>query len=165
MKVIVSSTGPEMGSEVSRVFGRAEYYLLVDTGDMSAQPLKNPATGQSSGAGIRAAQFVLEQKPEALISSNVGPNAFEVLSAGGVECYSAPPGSVKSAVEAFEKGTLESLSSANAGSHSGITGAGVSDGPADSSGEEQLEMLAKRLRELRGQVADIIDKIDQLTKE
>lgn len=163
MKVIVSSSGSEMDSKVSPVFGRAEYYMLVDTEDDSHEPLKNPAAGQSSGAGIQAAQFVLKREPEVLIASNIGPNAFEVLSAGSLECFEAPDGTVREAIDAFGRGELRPLGSANASSHSGISGSRGTD--AGGSAEEQLEALSKRLRELRGQVAEIVQQIDLLTKE
>lgn len=164
MKVIVSSSGSDMDSSVSQVFGRAEYYILADTDDLSHEALENPATGQSSGAGVMAAQFVLEQAPGALISSNIGPNAFQVLSAGSVECFAAPDGTVKEAVEAFSRGELTSLSSPNARSHSGTAGRTGGHEPRSGSGND-LERLAGQLRDLRGQVAEIVQQIDSLTKE
>lgn len=164
MKVIVSSSGSEMESTVSQVFGRAEYYILADTEDLSHEALKNPAASQSSGAGVMAAQFVLEQEPRALISSNIGPNAFQVLSAGSVECFAAPEGTVREAVEAFTRGELTSLSSPNARSHSGTAGRTISKESASGSRDE-LEELAEQLRDLRSQVAEIVQRIDNLTKE
>ncbi len=164
MKIIVSSSGREMNSPVSPVFGRAEYYILVNTEENSHEALENPAAGQSSGAGIQAAQFVLKREPEALIASNIGPNAFEVLSAGSVECFAAPEGTVREAVEAFGRGELKTIGSANARSHSGMSGSRGKD-PAVTTGEDQLVQLAERLRELRGQVAEIVQQIDLLTKE
>lgn len=164
MKVIVSSTGRDMDSHVSQVFGRAEYYILADTEDLSHEPLENPATGQSSGAGVMAAQFVLEQSPQALISANIGPNAFQMLSAGSVECFAAPEGTVKEAVEAFARGELTSLSSPNARSHSGMAGRARGGEPRTGSGDD-LAKLAEQLRDLRGQVAEIVQQIDSLTKE
>ena len=161
MKIMVSAAGGDLDSRVSPVFGRAEYYILVDTEDGSYQSLENPASGQSSGAGIKAAQFVLNKNPEALIASNIGPNAFEVLSAGTLDCYEAIEGTVKEAVEAFQRNQLRPLGSANAPSHSGTAPA---NGGAESS-QEQLEKLSRRLKELRGQVAEIIQQIDTLTKE
>lgn len=161
MKIMVSSAGGAMNSRVSPVFGRAEYYILVDTEDGSIQSLENPASDQSSGAGIKAAQFVLEKNPEALIASNIGPNAFEVLTAGALECYEAIEGTVQEAVDAFGRNELRALGSANAPSHSGT--APPAGGAA--SGQEQLQQLSRRLKELRGQVAEIIQQIDLLTKE
>lgn len=173
MKVIVTSVGPDIESPVSGVFGRAPYFLEVDTDDLSCSPLRNPAVEQSSGAGIEAAQFVLKQGPEALISSNVGPNAFQVLTAGSVPCYEAGSGTVRESVEAFSRGELGALGSANAASHSGIAAGGRGgsvnggrlEGGDRQKGIDRLEELSARLRELRGQIADIVSQIDRITEE
>jgi predicted Fe-Mo cluster-binding NifX family protein len=159
MKVVVSSSGDSLDSPVSPVFGRAEYYLVVNTEDLSSVSLSNPATGQSSGAGIKAAQFILEQKPDALISSNIGPNAFQVLSAGSIECYTASGGSVSEAINAFKQGQLNKIGSPTAASHSGLKPG------TEESDEEKLKNLVERLRELREQAASIIEQIDLLKKE
>ncbi|OPL17697.1 MAG: hypothetical protein AVO35_08500 [Candidatus Aegiribacteria sp. MLS_C] len=190
MKVIVTSAGPDIESPVSGVFGRAPYFLEVDTEDLSCSPLKNPALEQGSGAGIEAAQFVLKRKPDALISSNYGPNAFQVLTAGSIPCYEAGTGTVRESVEAFSRGELEALGSANAASHSGVAGGGGRGGGGrggggrgsrnmdrDRSNDQttgngdrvksggQLEELSARLRDLRGQIADIVAQIDRLTEQ
>ena len=43
MKVIVSSTGSDVDSVISPVFGRAKFYLLVNTEDFSFESFENPA--------------------------------------------------------------------------------------------------------------------------
>ena len=63
MKVIISSSGESIDSSISPVFGRTEYYLLVNTEDLTHESFVNPASSQSSGAGIQAAQFVLKKDP------------------------------------------------------------------------------------------------------
>jgi predicted Fe-Mo cluster-binding NifX family protein len=160
MKVIVSSSGDAMDSPVSGVFGRAPYFILVETEDLSHEALSNPAMDQSSGAGIMAAQFVTEQRPEALLSVNIGPKAFEVLKAGSVPCYESGSGTVLEAVQSLGKGELHFLGSANAESHSGSGGR-----TASASGQEVLEELFDGIEKLRGQVAGLVDRIDHLTEE
>lgn len=162
MKVIVSSTGNSIDSPISPVFGRAKYYVMVDTDDLSCEGFENPAVSQSSGAGIQAAQFVLKKGPEAILSSNIGPNAFQVLSAGSIPCYSASEGTVREVVSAFNDGKLSPMGNASVDSHTGISG---SAGTASSSpDEEDLEALTARLRDLRGQVAEILQQLDRLTE-
>lgn len=160
MKIIVSSSGNDMGSSVSGVFGRAPYFILVDTEDLLYEAFGNPAADLNSGAGIQAAQFIMGKKPEALISTNIGPNAFEVLEAGSVPCYQSVEGTVAETVEAFSCGDLRALGSANAESHSGTVD---TDGPEN--GSSELEELSARIETLRGQIAEIVDSIDRLTEE
>jgi len=165
MKVIVSSTGKSIDSEISTVFGRAEYYVLVDSEDFTHESFDNPAVSQSGGAGIQAAQFVLKKNPGSVISSNIGPNAYEVLSAGSVPCYTTTGGTVRETVEAFNRGELTAMGGANAASHSGMGGNTASSGKKAFTDEVDLEMLSARLRDLRGQVAEILQQLDRLGED
>jgi predicted Fe-Mo cluster-binding NifX family protein len=166
MKVLVSSTGKSVDSPISQVFGRAEFYSLVDTEDLSLETFENPARNQSGGAGIQAAQFVLKKNPETIISSNIGPNAFEVLSAGSVPCYSATGGTVREMVEAFNRGDLLKMGTATADSHSGMSRSTVGNAPAaEEAAENELEILTAKLRDLRSQVADILQQLDEIGEE
>ena len=165
MKVIVSSTGSDINSVISPVFGRAKYYLLVDTEDLSHESFENPAINQSGGAGIQAAQFVLKKNPESVISSNIGPNAYEVLAAGSVSCYIATGGTVKENVETFKRGELSMMGTANATSHSGIAGNAAASSNKAGNETDELEILSGRLRDLRGQVAEILQQLDRIIQE
>ncbi|MEN8207741.1 MAG: NifB/NifX family molybdenum-iron cluster-binding protein [Candidatus Fermentibacteria bacterium] len=165
MKVIVSSTGKTVDDTISPVFGRTEYYILVDTDDFTHESFDNPAANQNSGAGIQAAQFVLKKNPESVISASVGPNAYEVLTAGSIPCYTASGGTVRETVEAFNRGELPVMGAANADSHSGMSGnaAGYLENTAPQ--ESELEMLSAKLRDLRGQIAEILQQLDRIKGE
>lgn len=165
MKVIVSSTGNDVDSVISPVFGRTKFYLLVNTEDFSFDSFENPAVTQSGGAGIQAAQFVLKKNPDAVLSSNIGPNAYEVLSAGSVSCYIAKGGTARETVEAFNGGDLQMMGTANAGSHAGMAGSSASQSEKAAGENDDLEMLSARLRDLRGQVADILKQLDRIMEE
>ena len=90
-----------------------------------------------------------------MISASIGPNAYEVLSAGSVPCYTATGGTVRETVEAFNQGELQMMGAANADSYSGMA-RNAADPSENTSGEEdELEMLSARLRDLRGQIAEI----------
>lgn len=112
MRIAVSATTEDMDSAVSPVFGRCPFYLFVDTDTMEWNAVANPAAGASGGAGIQAAQFIVEQGAQALLTGNVGPNAMDVLNAAGVSVYPATEGTVREAVEAFRAGDLQSITAA-----------------------------------------------------
>jgi len=163
MKVLVTSMEGSVDSDVSTVFGRAPWFVVVDTADMSASSFENPARDQSSGAGIMAAQFVIKQEPDAVLSSSIGPKAYQVLEAGSIKCYSIEEGSVLSAVESLVAGTLDPMKGANAAEHSGtVRGKGARTTSAGD--EEKLAELTEKLRVLRSQVAEVMDEINQLRK-
>lgn len=87
MKIAVSSNGDHLDAEVSMIFGRCAYFVLVDTDTMEASALPNPAIHASGGAGIASAQFVVQQGAQAVLSNNIGPKAMQVLQAASVTVY------------------------------------------------------------------------------
>ena len=83
MRVAVSSTGEDLSAPVSPVFGRCPSYVFVDTDTLQFEAFPNSAMSASGGAGIQAAQMVADQGAQAVITGNVGPNAFNVLASAG----------------------------------------------------------------------------------
>jgi predicted Fe-Mo cluster-binding NifX family protein len=119
MRIVVTSSGDDLESAVSPIFGRSPSYLLVDTDSGAVERLANPAVGAAGGAGIQAAEYVVRQGAQAVLTGNVGPNAFDVLSAAGVAVYLVSSGTVAEAVSAFRAGSLAQASGATARAHSG----------------------------------------------
>jgi predicted Fe-Mo cluster-binding NifX family protein len=109
MKTVISTNGSDLDAPVSLIFGRCNSFLFLDTETMEASLVPNPAIGASGGAGIQAAQYVLQQGAQAVISGNLGPNAAEVFDAAGIPVYSVVGGTVREAVEALKAGTLSPL--------------------------------------------------------
>lgn len=75
---------------------------------MNHHHVTNPGAAVGGGAGVRAAQTVLDEKVEAPISEDVGPNAYAVLKAASLPVYVFNSGTVRQAVEAFKSGQLSS---------------------------------------------------------
>ncbi|MBN1694451.1 NifB/NifX family molybdenum-iron cluster-binding protein [candidate division WOR-3 bacterium] len=109
MKICITSQGDNLDAEVDSRFGRANYFLIVNTDKMDFESIQNPYTGAGGGAGIQAAQFVANKAVEAVITGNTGPNAFQVLKEAGLSVISGVSGSVKSAIEKYKNGELKSV--------------------------------------------------------
>ena len=118
MKVAVTSQGQDMTSAVDPRFGRAKFFVLVDseTGQSSAHDNAQNVNA-AQGAGIQAARNVIELGAEAVVTGNVGPKAFSALSAGGVKVYLGASGSVSEAIEQLGAERLECVSKANVDGH------------------------------------------------
>ena len=127
MRVAVTASGVDLEAPTSPIFGRCPIILFVDSETMEFEAVENPAGGASGGAGIQAAQFVTRCGAEAVLTHNMGPNAYGVLAAAEVPVYQCPGGSVREAVEAYASGQLQPLGGANVGSHTG-TGRGTGMG-------------------------------------
>jgi predicted Fe-Mo cluster-binding NifX family protein len=120
MKVVVTANGRDLDASVSPIFGRCPAYLFVDTETMQFEAVENPALGAPGGAGIQAAQFVVERGAQVVVAGNVGPNAFGVFRAGGIPVYLFKGGTVQQAVEAYKGGRLSSASDATVSAHAGM---------------------------------------------
>ena len=119
MKLCVSSTKNGLDASVDPRFGRCQYFLFVDTGTMKFEAVGNPAFTAGGGAGIQAAQAVVNKGAHAVITGNVGPNAFQALQAGGVKIITGAQGTVKEVIERFNKGEYEYASRPSVETHHG----------------------------------------------
>jgi predicted Fe-Mo cluster-binding NifX family protein len=120
MKVTATANGVDLDASISPVFGRCSTYILVDTETLQFEALDNPALSAPGGAGVQAAQFVIKRGAQAVLTGNVGPNAFGVFQAAHVPVFLIGSGSVRNAVEAYKKGLLQSTGAANVTAQSGM---------------------------------------------
>lgn len=120
MIVAVSTTDGGLEDSVCPVFGRCPTFTIVDTDGMgSAKTIPNPGAQAGGGAGIAAAQAVIDAGAEAVITGNCGPNASGALSRSGIRVYSAS-GSLKAAVDDLLAGKLSSSGSPSVPGHFGM---------------------------------------------
>jgi predicted Fe-Mo cluster-binding NifX family protein len=78
MRIAISSTGKTINDEISEVFGRCPYFLIVENKKI-IEIIKNESVNQRGGAGISASKLMAEKKIDIVISNNVGPRALDVL--------------------------------------------------------------------------------------
>jgi predicted Fe-Mo cluster-binding NifX family protein len=109
MKVAVSATGENLEAQIDPRFGRCQYFVIVDTETMSFEVIPNTSQGASSGAGIQAAQAVANKGVLAVLTGNVGPNAFQALSASGINIITGVFGTIREAVEKFKGSQLQKI--------------------------------------------------------
>lgn len=118
MKVAVSSTGKDLDAPVDPRFGRAAYFLLVDSETLTFETLANMHNLQAAqGAGVQAASAVARHKPDAVLTGHCGPKAFQVLRAAGIPVYTGVSGSVKEAVQQYKAGLLKPSTAPNVEGH------------------------------------------------
>ncbi|NWF75629.1 MAG: NifB/NifX family molybdenum-iron cluster-binding protein [Nitrospirae bacterium] len=120
MKICISSQGNSLDSEVDPRFGRCQYFIIVDTETMEFEAIKNPNIDAMGGAGIQSGQFVVGKKVKAVLTGNVGPNAFQTLNAAGLDVITGVSGSIKEAIEKYNKGDYKTAKGPTSASHSGM---------------------------------------------
>ena len=118
MKIAVSSTGRDLNSAVDQRFGRARFFIVIDTETGAFTAHDNTQNLNAlQGAGIQSAKNVVDFGAKAVISGNMGPKAFSALQAAGVDMYTGAAGTVQEAVDAFKSGTLQNAGKANVKDH------------------------------------------------
>jgi len=120
MKIAITATGKTLDSPVDRRFGRAAYFVVVDTETMDFSAIDNESAAAAGGAGISSAKVVTDAGAEAILTGNCGPNAQRTLSAAGVRLYTGVTGTVAEAVELFKSGKLTEAAGPNVQEHFGI---------------------------------------------
>jgi len=130
MKIAISSTGPDLESEVDPRFGRCQYFMIVELDDMSLEAVPNTNLAQGSGVGIQSAKVVADKGAKAVLTGNVGPNAHQVLSAAGLDVMTGVSGTVREAAQQYKNGQLQPANKPNVQNHSGLQAiAGQLQGP------------------------------------
>ena len=127
MKICVTATAGDLNAQVDPRFGRCQYFVFVDSDTMAFEAMANEAIAAPGGAGIQAAQTVVNKGVDALISGNIGPNAFQVLSTAGVKIATGAYGTVKEAIEMYKNGRLSETGVSTVTAHAGM-GAGIGAG-------------------------------------
>jgi predicted Fe-Mo cluster-binding NifX family protein len=108
MKICITPQGATPDAKVEERFGRAPYFILMDSETESFEAVANPFADGAGGVGPKAAQLIIDRKAGALISGLLGGNARAVLESAGVSLYAyRAGGSVKDAFDEFRKNTLE----------------------------------------------------------
>lgn len=108
MLIAISASGDVLTSSMDMRFGRAKGFILYDTNEQTHSYIDNIQNLESEqGAGIQAAQNVINNNIEALITGHCGPKAFKLLSAANVTIYLAQEGNVKDQIEKLRQGKLK----------------------------------------------------------
>lgn len=117
MKVIVPVESKSLDAAVCPSFGRTPLFVLFDTESGNHEFLDNGAAASQGGAGIKAAQMLVDSGAAALITYRCGENAAEVLNAANVKMYKAQDGSVAENLGKLKDGKLSLLTEIHPGFH------------------------------------------------
>ena len=183
MRIAVTATGPTLDAEVDPRFGRCQYFIIADPETMDFEALENSSAMASGGAGISTAQMIAGKGVEAVLTGNCGPNAYQVLSAAGLQVITGVSGKIRNAIEEYKLGTFAAAQQANVADHYGMSygggrgmgmgrgmGAGmmppVSPAPQPAAAPEQeLEALRAQSQALAQQLAEIQRRIEELERK
>lgn len=91
--------------------------MIYDTESKESSYVDNTAAASQGGAGIKAAQLLVDQKVEAVITPRCGQNAADVLNAANIKMYQSNHSLAIENIKAFENGNLNLLTEVHEGLH------------------------------------------------
>lgn len=109
MKICITAQKDGLDSPVDPRFGRCQYFAVADTETSDLEFLENSNKDGMGGVGIQSSQFILGKGVQAVVTGNVGPNAFQTLQAAGIEVFTGAAGTVAEVLEKFKRGEFKSV--------------------------------------------------------
>ena len=108
MKLVISAQNSNLESPVDNRFGRSQWLILFDTQSDQWKAFQNPGASQSGGAGVAAAQFVVDHAAAVVISGDFGPNAARAFQSANIEMRLFPKQTltVQEAVDLYKNDSL-----------------------------------------------------------
>lgn len=107
----------ENRQDVCIVLARAPYFLFQDENGETV--VENPAAQAQGGAGVQAAQFLVDSGVTTLITVRCGQNAADVFHAAGMKIYKSVNRTAAEELAALADGKLEELTRFHGGFHGG----------------------------------------------
>ena len=117
MKIVIPVDEKTLESKVCVSFGRTPYFLIYDVETKESIFIDNSAAASTGGAGIKAAQIIVDNKANALLTPRLGENAADVLKPAEIKVYKTTTTSAKDNIDAFIAGKLPLLDKIHAGFH------------------------------------------------
>lgn len=117
MKIALPVENDHMETQICPSFGRAPFFLIFDTETQSASFIDNSAAASQGGAGIKAAQIIIDNKVDALLTPRCGRNAADVFIPAGIKLYKTAAALASENIKAFSSGQLNVLEEFHEGFH------------------------------------------------
>jgi len=138
--VAVPADGVTLSSNVSSMFSRSPYFVLVDLDNNKRKAIKNPFSNQAHGAGLGITHLLLDEKAGVVVAKSIGPEAFGGLNAWDVRIYVGRCSTVQDAIFRFQNNMLVRATAPNVRAHYGLEQQGAPvgrTGPCPLSGGAQ----------------------------
>lgn len=124
-RLAFTCSGDSPDSPLDPRFGRCAYFVIYDERTGSWETVENGARALGNGAGIQAAQDLASRGITGVVTGDVGPNAYRVLSAAGIRVFVDSHGTPRSALAEYMEGKLKEACGPTGPGHHGKGPAGA----------------------------------------
>ena len=119
MKIAMTCQNDNTNSLIDSRFGRAPLFFLIESDEKPGYFVPNTQNKQAvQGAGIQAAQTILAESPDVLITGHCGPKAFRILKEAGIRVFQTKADkTIEEALRLFADNNLTELENADVEGH------------------------------------------------
>ena len=111
MKIAISATGRGLDSNIDVKFERCSFFLILDIEKNSLLSFENKTKDRPHEIGGTIGQLIANEGIDTVITSDIGPSAFDIFKRYGIKVYQAD-GIVEDAVRRLKEGKLAEITKA-----------------------------------------------------
>ena len=113
-KIAITAAGGDPEANIDARFGRCSHFMLWDPQSSDFTAIENKGGEAAHGAGTGAAQLLLKNQAQVLITNKIGPKAFAALKSAGIKVFSASETeTITGALKKYLHNQLEQLNEPN----------------------------------------------------
>lgn len=108
MKLAIALKENDYNSSVDERFGRAPFFIIIDSDTKEFEIIENEAKDEATGAGLKAVKNLLKYEIDTIIAGEIGPKAGELIYDLEIPTFKFKDlEKVNEIVNAFNENTLE----------------------------------------------------------
>ena len=108
MKLAIALKENDYNSSVDERFGRAPFFIIIDSDTKEFEIIENEAKDEATGAGLKAVKNLLKHEIDVIIAGEIGPKAGELIYDLEIPTFKFKDlEKVDEIVKAFNENTLE----------------------------------------------------------
>lgn len=100
MKIAIGLEENSYESQVDRRFGRASFFILIDTENNDYEIIENEAKDEATGAGFKVVKNLMSLGIDEIIAGEIGPKAAVLIEEFDIPTYKL--GELKSVAEVLK---------------------------------------------------------------
>lgn len=117
MKIAIPAGEKSLTTDVYSSLARAPFFAVYDTDIADVKFIDNSAASSQGGAGIKAAQILVDSHVDILITPRCGQNAADAINVAKIRMYKSINHSISDNLKAWEEGKLDPLIDIHPGFH------------------------------------------------
>lgn len=120
MRLAISAQEKYLHAALDPRFGRCFYFFVIDLKTNNMEAISNPGRDMLGGAGVHAAQSLVNIGINKLVTGKIGPNAMHILKKNNITVYHTTAKSIAEALVMFKDQQLTELTEASVEPQTGL---------------------------------------------